>query len=214
MSLVRIVIADDHEMFRAGLKSLVAQEDGLQIVGEAKDGEELLAKLKKVKCDCVVLDLSMPNMDGLEAMEVIGENYSEMRVLVLTMQKDPDHFRQAMNSGACGYVLKDDAYDQLVKAVRTVAAGKKFISPSVSDFRLQKKTAQSTPQAGPPVDILTGREKEVLKLIANGLPNKNIARRLKISIRTAETHRANLMKKVGIRSTAGLVKYALVQDLV
>jgi two-component system, NarL family, response regulator NreC len=212
----RIILTDDHEMFRAGLKSLINQEVQLTVAGEARDGVELLRRLQILNCDCIVLDLSMPNMDGVEAMKIIRRKYPKVKVLVLTMQRDPTHFRRAMEQGAWGYVLKDDAYEQLVLALKTIMAGKKFISPSISAFLTDRFTTWEDPdeQNLPSLESLTYRERQILKLIANGLANKQIALKLNISIRTAETHRLNLNRKLKINSTAGLVKYAIAQGLV
>ena len=214
MSDYKIFLADDHEILRAGLKSLIDKEPNLKVVGQAKDGEELIAQLKSTKCDVVVVDLSMPNVDGLEAIGQIREKYPKTKILVLTMQKDEEHFKRAMKNGALGYLLKDEAFDQLILAIRTVLKGKRFVSPGLSAV-LTDQYVRSLDQAeSSSLEILTNRERQILKLVANGLPNKNIASKLKISIRTVETHRMNLAKKLGLRNTAALVKYAMRKGLV
>ena len=215
MAVYRIILADDHHLFRAGLKSLIEKESEFQIVAEAQDGEQLMQKLQSVKADLIVLDLSMPHMDGLETLKAIRQKYSRLKVLVLTMLKDPEHLKHALNHGADGYLLKDDAYDQLLMALKMVLKkAKKFISPSISTV-VTDHYLRSTEEVGAlSLEILTRREKQILKLVAQGLPNKRIGQQLKISIRTVETHRSNLSRKIGVNNTAALVKYALAKGLV
>jgi len=214
MSKFKIILADDHEIFREGLRSLVDKDQALEIVGEAQDGEELLTQLKKIKCDVVVTDLSMPNMDGIAAIKIIRKKYPKVKILVLTMLKDHEHFKYAMANGASGYLLKDDAFDQLSMAIKLIMKGKQYVSSSVSaletDRFLRSLDEAETPSSG----ILTKRERQVLELVAGGLANKNIASKLKISIRTVEAHRTNLTNKLGIKTTAGLVKFAISKGLV
>ena len=215
--MIKIMLADDHEMFRSGLKGLLEKEPDFKVVGQAKDGEELLEKLSAIKgVDCVVLDLSMPNMDGLATLKEIRKRYSKIRPLVLTMQKDVEHFKHAMASGACGYLLKDSAFDQLVMAIKVIMKGKNYISPIISNL-IAEQYVRSSVESGedePSLEILTEREKEILSLIAKGQANKNIASKLQISIRTVETHRSRLIHKLGIKTAAGLVKYAISKGLI
>jgi len=214
MSKFKIVLADDHEIFREGLKSLVDKDQALEIVGEAQDGEELLTQLKEVKCDVVVTDLSMPNMDGMSAIKTIRRRYPKIKVLVLTMLKDHEHFKHAMINGASGYLLKDDAFDQLSMAIKLMMKGRQYVSPSVSALETDRFLRSLDEAEAPSSEILTKREKQVLKLVAGGLANKNIATKLKISIRTVEAHRTNLTNKLGIKTTAGLVKFAISKGIV
>ena len=213
MSSYRIFITDDHEIMRAGLKSLIDKETMMKVVGEASHGEEMLSALKNTPCDLVGLDLFMPKMDGMVALKTLREKFSNLKILVLTMQKDSQHFKHAMTHGASGYVLKDDAFEQLVKAVTAIMKGHQFVSPSVAALAADRYIRSMDEVSTPSLSILTKREQQILKLIANGLANKNIASKLKISIRTVETHRANLTGKLGIKTTAGLVKYAISKDL-
>ncbi len=157
------------------------------------------------------MDLSMPRMDGMEALEKIQKAHPAIQVLVLTMQKDTEHFQTAMEKGACGYVLKDDAFDQLILAIETVMKGEQFFSPSIMKLRSEELNADKEQRKGksPEITVLSHREQQILKLIAGGLANKNIANQLNISIRTVEAHRSNLTKKLGIKSTASLVRYAV-----
>ncbi|MBF0489530.1 MAG: response regulator transcription factor [Candidatus Omnitrophica bacterium] len=212
--MIKIILADDHEMFRAGLKGLLEKEKDFKIIGQAQDGEELLERLATQHPDCVVMDLSMPNMDGLATLKEIRKRFPKIKALVLTMQKDIEHFKHAMAAGACGYILKDSAFDQLVMAIKMIIKGKTYTSPDISKM-ITDQYVRSIEQADvPSLEILTQREKEVLRFIAQGYANKNIATKLKISIRTVETHRSRFIHKLGIRTAAGLVKYAISKGLV
>lgn len=214
MGALRIILADDHPIFRAGLKGLLEKEPGFKVVAQAGDGEELLEKLSSVKADCVVIDLSMPNMDGLTTLKEIHDKFPKLKCLVLTMQKDAEHFKHAMAAGARGYILKDGAFEQLTMAIKLIMKDKKFISPAIADL-IAEQYVRSMDQEGdePSLEILTSREKEILRLIALGDANKNIAAKLKISIRTVETHRSHLIQKLGLKTPASLVKYAIAKGL-
>lgn len=213
MQQFKVVLADDHEIFREGLKSLVEKDQSLEIVGEAQDGKDLIFQLKNVKCDVIVTDLSMPNMDGMEAIKIIRKKYPKIKILILTMLKDHEHFKHAMSYGASGYLLKDDAFDQLSMAIKLIMKGKKYISPSLSALETDRFLRSLDETESPSVDILTKREKQIIQFVAGGLANKNIATKLNISIRTVEAHRTNLTNKLGIKTTAGLVKFAISKGL-
>lgn len=214
MAAVRIILADDHEILRAGLKGLLDRQLDLKVVAQARDGEELLDKLNSVKADCVVMDLSMPNLDGLATLKEIRQKFPKIKCLVLTMQKDQEHFKRAMAFGALGYVLKDNAFDLLVMAIKMVMKNKTFVSPAMSDLITEQYVRSIKEGDVPSLEILTAREREILRLVAQGDANKNIATRLKISIRTVETHRNRLIHKLGFKTTAALVKYALAKGLI
>ncbi|MCA9399486.1 MAG: response regulator transcription factor [Candidatus Omnitrophica bacterium] len=214
MSGYKIVIADDHEMFREGFIGLVNKIRDLKVVGQARDGRSLLNILRTTQCDIVVIDLSMPNMDGMEALKKINVEYPQTKVLVLTMQKDYEHFKCAMAGGAKGYLLKEDAFGEFAKAVKSIMKDKLYVSPSISLLLTNRFVRSMDNKETPSLDILTKREQQVLKLVASGFLNKNIASRLNISIRTVETHRNNLTNKLGIKNTAGLVKYAISKGLI
>ena len=213
MAALRVVLADDHQMFRSGIKQLLQNDPNIKVVGQAGNGIDLLDILADTKCDCVVLDLSMPQMDGLESLKEITDKYPKTKCIILTMQKDAEHFKHAMSYGACGYVLKDSAFDQLILAIKTVAKGKHFASPDISEIIADQYVRHQDSGDDPSLEILTSREKDVLRLVASGNANKNIASKLKISIRTVETHRSRIIHKLGIKTTAGLVKYALLKGL-
>ena len=210
----KIILADDHKILREGLKSLIEKDPFFRVVGQAKNGEELLALLKTNRSDIVVLDLSMPQMDGIATLKEIRRTFPKIKILILTMQKDQEHFKQAMAGGASGYILKEDAYDQLMLAIKIVLKGKSFVSPTLEHFLADQyiRSLEEGQESSP--NILTKRELQILKLIAQGLSNKNIASKLKLSIRTVEAHRGNLTNKLGIKNTANLVKYAISKGLV
>ncbi len=210
----RIILADDHKIFRAGLKSLIDKESGLKIVGQASDGEDLLVVVHRIKCDLVVLDLSMPKLDGIAALRILSKKYPRLKILILTMLKDNEHFKQAMAAGASGYVLKDDAFEQLVRAVKSVMQNKQYVSSSVLTLDTDCPSRFPDEIQTPSLEILTSREKEILKGIVSGLANKNIAANLKISVRTVEAHRGHLTRKLGIKTTANLVKYAIAKKMI
>lgn len=212
-AVYKIILADDHQILRAGLKDLIEKDKAFKVVGQANDGDELLSLMDSVKCDLIIMDLSMPNRDGMQAIREVRAKFPKVKVLVLTMQKDQEHFKHAMAHGASGYVLKEDAYEQLVMAVKMVLRGKKFVSPTISKLLTDYYVRSLDEAESSSLDILTKREQQILQFIGSGMANKNIASRLKLSIRTVETHRANLGHKLGIKNTAGLVKYALSKGL-
>ena len=210
----KIILADDHEILRTGLKELINKEPSLEVTAEAGDGEELLTRLKSFKCDLIVLDLSMPELDGIAALKEIKKKYPKIKVIILTMQKDQEQFKQCMVHGALGYLHKADAYEQLLIAIKSVLRGKKFISPKIAQAIAERTIRDVNEEDVPSLEILSKKEKEVLKLIAKGLAGKNISSQLNISIRTVETHRFNLTNKLGIKSTAGLTQYAISKNLI
>lgn len=210
----KIIIADDHAIVRVGLKDLVQKDPDLTVVAEARDGQELLDLLSFHRCDLVVADISMPNMDGLTAVKEIHRKYPKVKVLILSMLKDYQHFKELMAHGASGYLVKDDAPEQLVIAIKTILKGNKFVSPSVSKVLVDHQLRSLDDGEIPSLEILTGREQQVLTMIAKGLANKNIAAKLKISIRTVEHHRSNLTDKLGFKTPSALVKYAIDKGLV
>lgn len=214
MKMYRIVLVDDHRMFRAGLKELIDKESDLKVVGQAGHGGDLLSLLKTTKCDLVVLDISMPSLDGISTLEEIKKKFSSVQVLMLTMQKDHEHFKLAMSKGAAGYILKDDAFEGLILAIRAISRGKSFVSPSVASLVTDRFIRSLDDIETPSLEVLTAREKEVLRQIAIGLPNKKIAAKFKISVRTVETHRFHLMEKLGIKNVANLVKFAISKGMV
>ena len=205
-----IVLADDHVMFRQGIKNILERAEDLKVVGEAGDGLELLELLKKTSPDMVILDISMPKLRGLEASREIKMISPGVKVLILTMHRNKEYVYYAISAGAEGYLLKEDADTELFAGIEKIRRGGHYISPLLSgelthELIQTSRSGKLRPQSDP----LTVREREVLKLIAEGITNKEIADLLFISVRTAERHRANIMEKLNIRQTANLVKYAI-----
>lgn len=213
MAKSKIILADDHSLVRGGLKELIHKDPDLTVVAEAEDGQKLLDLLPSTKCDLVVADISMPNMDGLTAIKAIHQKYPKIKILILSMLKDYLHFQTVMANGASGYMVKDDASEELVTAIKIILKGKKYVSPSVTTMLVEREVRSAEEGDAPSLEILTDREKEILMLITNGMANKNIASKLNLSIRTVEHHRSNLTDKLGIKNTASLVKYALSKGL-
>lgn len=207
----RIVLADDHVLVRQGLRRILEGMPDLEVIGEANDGLELLDLLRRVRPDLVVLDIFMPNLRGIEAIHEIRKIHSEVKVLILTMHKDKEYLYLALSAGAKGYLLKEDADRELFSAIEKVRQGKTFISPHFSEevvddlVQIGKGDAKMVFETDP----LTPREREVLKLIAEGKSSKEIAQLLFISVLTVNNHRANIMDKLNMNKATDLVKYAI-----
>jgi len=204
----RVVLADDHALFRAGVRRILEEIEGVAVVGEAADGLELLDLLKRLTPDLVLLDISMPNLRGLEAIQEIRKLCPQTHILMLTMHREGEYLSQALALGAAGYLLKQEADPELVKAVENLRAGRSYLSPQMGDLlpdllRRRREPGGETPE------VLTHREREIIKLLAEGKTSKEIAKLLYISLRTVQNHRANIMRKLNLRRTADLVKYAI-----
>ncbi len=206
----RVVLADDHALFRGGVRRILEEMEGVTVVGEAADGLALLELLKTVTPDLVLLDISMPALRGLEAIREIKKLCPQTQILMLTMHKEPAYLSQALAAGAAGYLLKQEADPELVQAVQRLRVGRSYLSPQIGEIVPDLLRRRQEP-GGEAKEVLTHREKEVLKLLAEGKTSKEIAEMLYISLRTVQNHRANLMRKLHIRRTADLVKYALQQ---
>jgi DNA-binding NarL/FixJ family response regulator len=206
----RVILADDHALVRRGLKLILEENPNLEIAAEVGDGLELLSVLQKINPDLIVLDVSMPNLRGIEAIPEIRRIRPNAKVLMLTMHKEEDYLYQAISAGANGYLLKEDAEKELFSAIEHIKNGKIYISPGLADQSMQNwarmRRGEDDAQH---VESLTVREREILKLIAEGKSNKEIGDLLFISVRTVERHRANMMSKLNIRKTAELVQYAM-----
>jgi two-component system, NarL family, response regulator NreC len=206
----RVLIVDDHAVVRAGIRLLLAQEGDIEPVGEAGTGREAVFQARSLKPDVVLIDVVMPDQTGLEVLPTLLHEHPDMKVLVLSMQDDPRYVREALAAGASGYVLKEAADTEVVAAVREVARGARYVSPDLG-ARLLAAEADAERRAGE--DPLSDREHEVLRLLALGHTNQEIAKQLYISVRTAETHRAHIMQKLNLQSRAELVRYALEKGL-
>jgi DNA-binding NarL/FixJ family response regulator len=205
---LRILVADDHELVRSGIRGLLRARPGWTVVGEAMNGREAANRLKP---DVVILDISMPDLDGLQSTRRILEVVPSTKVVVLTMHDSDQMVRRVLHAGALGYVLKSDLATQLVKAVKYVSAGKQFLTPRISDMVLKGflKIGNQVEKTGHAQTRPTLREIEVIRLLAEGRANKEIAVELRISIRTVETHRAKIMLKLGLHSLTELIHYAI-----
>jgi DNA-binding NarL/FixJ family response regulator len=215
MNTIRILLAEDHTIVRKGLRSLLDGEAGIRVVGEAADGREAVTKVGQLLPDVVVMDIAMPALNGLEATRQIRNRFPKVKVLILTMHADEEYIPQVLQAGASGYVVKQAAPEELVSAVQAVYQGELFLSPSISRTVTQEYARQAEASTGQDHDDpLTPREREVLQLIAEGQPPRQIAHLLCISIKTVETHRAHLMGKLDAHSTAELTQYAIRKGIV
>jgi DNA-binding NarL/FixJ family response regulator len=210
---IRVLIADDHTMIRAGLKTVLAGMDGVVVVGEATDGQAALKLVETLHPDILMTDIAMPQLNGLELTEAVAHRFPATRVIILSMHTAPAYADKAMRTGAAGYLVKDSGTAEVELAVRAVARGESYLSPAVSKHLVSEYVRMAEAQATAP-GPLTPRQLEVLKLIAEGLTTKAIARRLDISAKTADTHRVQLMERLGIHDIAGLVRYAIRAGLI
>ena len=216
MSSVRVVLADDHTIVRQGLHALLASEEDIEVVGEASDGRAAVQKARELSPDVVLMDIAMPELNGIEATRQLTSLLPTARVIILSMYTDPEHVVHALSAGAVGYVRKNDADAELVAAIRTGTHDFPYLSPHI-DRRLieeQLRKLRERAAARQDYDALTPREREVLQLVAEGKPNKRIAATLGIAMRTVEVHRASMMRKLGVADQAGLVRYALRKGIV
>jgi len=213
MTPVRVLLADDHALVRAGIRALLEGLEGVTVVAEAANGIEVLELARKHRPDVVLLDISMPGLGGLEASAQLKQELPEVRVVMLSMHANEEYVLQALRAGAVGYMLKDSATAQLELALQAVMQGETYLSPPISK-QMVEGYLQRVGSEQPAADNLTPRQRQVLQLIAGGHSTKEIAYRLELSVKTVETHRAQLMERLEIRDIAGLVKYAIRSGLV
>jgi two-component system response regulator NreC len=207
---IRVLVVDDHAVVRAGLRRVLDAEADIETVGEAANADRAVFEAMEHKPDVVLMDVMMPGKSGIEGMPALMQAVSDAKVLILSMQDDPRYVQEAFDAGASGYVLKEAADTEVVAAVRAVAGGERYVHPALG-ARLVDAAAAERKRAE--VDPLSEREREVLRLLALGHTNQEIAKLLYISVRTAETHRAHIMQKLGLSSRAELVRYALSEGL-
>jgi DNA-binding NarL/FixJ family response regulator len=211
MQPIRILLADDHALVRAGIRALVQRVSGLEVVAEASDGREALRLVRDCQPDVVLMDIAMPELNGLDALPRIVKQHPKVAVIILSMHASREYVLQALQAGAAGYVLKNAAVDELETAIRTVARGDKYLTPAISEQIIAGVTAAKGEGAGSAAaaESLTQRQREILQLIAEGRTTREIAEILHISVKTVETHRTLLMDRLNLHDVAGLVRYAI-----
>lgn len=212
MNPIRILLADDHDLVRAGFRSLLENFDGVQVVGEAADGQQVLRLVESLKLDLVLMDIAMPELNGLEATARIAKEFPQVRVMVLSMHASEEYARRAIRAGAQGYLLKRASTVELELAVRAVARGEPYLTPAISKHLLSDFARQSGPAS--PLEKLSPRQREVLQLIAEGHSRKEIAEKLSISPKSFDVYRTGIMEQLGIQDTAALVRFAIQNGLV
>ena len=215
MENLRIVLAEDHTILREGLRALLSANPNFEIIGEAQNGREAVRCVEKLEPDLLLMDLSMPRMSGMDAIREIKRRYPEVKIIALTVHKTEEYLLTTLKAGADGYVLKDATHEELVMAIKNVMRGKSYLSPGVSEKVIEGYlSGRESNRSASPWETLSQREREVLKLIAEGFKNKEIAEDLCISLKTVEKHRANLMKKLDLHNAATLTVYAVQKGLV
>ena len=227
-AMIQVLLVDDHDILRQGLKMLLSMQQGIKVVGEARTGREAIAMAKELMPDVVVMDITMPNMDGLEACQHIRNEQPATQVLILTMHESEEYFLQALRMGAAGYLVKKAAPSDLQMAISSIAQGGAFLYPGLAKALIRSFTAHSTVDTcatgdhkmtnssnlAQALQVLTPREIEVLKLVAEGYTNQEIADQLTLSIKTVQAHRANVMEKLELRDVTHLVRFALRYGLI
>jgi len=215
MKKISLLLAEDHTIVRQGLQALLKQSDHIEVIGQAEDGQEAVRKTDELKPAVVLMDISMPILNGIEATRQIKKQHPETKVLILSMHPNEEYIYAALNAGASGYILKQDAHLDLMTAIEVVAKDEVFLSPSVST-KVVKDYLHKASELAPAdkLEKLTSRERQILQLIAEGKTNKQIAGMFFISVKTVETHKGNLKEKLGVRTIADLVKYAVRKGIV
>ena len=208
MKPIRVLLADDHTLVRAGIRSLLENMEGIEVIAEAGDGREALRLVTTHRPDVVLMDIAMPGLNGLEAAARIAKKFPNVRVVILSMHVNEEYVLQALRAGAAGYMVKGADAAELEIAIRAVARGETYLSPMVSKHVVTDYIQRISGETSP-LELLTPRQREVLQLIAEGYSTKKIARTLKISVKTVETHRMQLMERLDIHDIAGLVRYAI-----
>ncbi len=216
MSKIRVLLADDHTIVRQGLIALLESHEDIEVVGEAENGRQAFEKAEQISPDIVVLDITMPYLNGIEATRKIKKLNPEIKVIVLTVHDSEEYVHQILQAGASGYLLKESAVSDLVSAINAVNRGDVFLSPTISKVVVSDyiKHTGGESRAIDSLDVLTSREREVLQLIAEGHTNREVARLLKLSVKTINVHRTRIKEKLNISNTAGLVKYSIKKGMI
>ncbi len=210
---MKILLADDHRIVRDGLRSLLEKQRGMEVIAEARNGRETLQLALEKRPDVVVMDIAMPDLNGIEATRQITGALPQVKVLVLSMHSEKRFVTEVLRAGASGFLLKDCALEELVRAISAVVANQTYLTPGIAGIVIEDYVRRLPPSDSSPSSTLTGREREVLQLIAEGWSTKEIAARLHISVKTAETHRRRIMEKLDIYTIADLTKYAIREGL-
>jgi DNA-binding NarL/FixJ family response regulator len=207
---IRVLLADDHAILRKGVRMLIHTQPDMEVVGEARTGREAIAEARRLKPDIVVMDVSLPELNGIESTRQICDELSRTKVIALSMHKDSVYVREILRAGARGYLLKDSEDEDLLKAIRAVYRGEAYLSPAISDAVL----TDYRKHVSNPVDLLTSREREILTMVAEGKTNKEIAQALNLSVYTVESHRGSVMEKLNLHNTGDIVRFALRNGLI
>ena len=210
---MRILLVDDHEIFLEGLRGILEKQRDMTVVGEAREGRAAVRLARELSPDVVIMDITMPGLNGIEATRMIVADDAGAKVIALTMHSTRRFMAEALKAGACGYLLKESASAELIQAIRTVVAGKSYLSPKITDVVVSDYVRHVPSDRGASFAALTPREREVLQLVAEGKSTKEIAGLLHVSAKTVEAHRAQVMEKLRIRSVAGLTKFAVSEGL-
>ncbi len=216
MKEIKVLLAEDHTIVRKGIRSLIDGETGIIVVGEAEDGREAIEKVEKLQPHVVVMDIAMPGLNGIEATHQLKRRFPEINVLILSMYASEEYIFQTLRAGASGYLLKKSVPKDLIAAIKATSKGEPFLSPTISQTIVNDyiRKAETAKQHDDPYQQLTQREREVLQLLAEGVPNRIIAKHLFVSVKTIETHRAHIMTKLNINNTADLTRYAIRKGLI
>ena len=206
---ISIILSDDHPLLRKGLKDIIEEHEAWHVVGEASDGERTLELIEQCNPDIMIIDIDMPKLNGLEVARIVKKRKLAVGLIILTMYEKETFFNRAMDLGVMGYVIKDSAATEIVDAIKSVAAGKYYISPSISGFLVKRGQYASDDAVG--ISLLTATERRVLKMVAENMTTKDIANELFIGIRTVETHRLNICQKLNLHGTNALLRFALAQ---
>ena len=206
---IRVLLVDDHAVLRDGLKSLLGRESDIEVVGDVGDGREALAAVESLQPDVVVTDISMPGLNGIESVRILRQDYPRLRIIILSMHSSQEYVIQSLQAGANGYVVKQADASDVLAAIRAVIAGGAYLSPAISQYLIDDYLSRTPEQLSGPK--LTTREREVAQLIAEGKSTREVSEALTVSVKTAETHRMNIMKKLNAKNTADIIKYALKQ---
>lgn len=211
---IRILIADDHQLFREGIVNLLSASPQIEIVDQAGNGQEAIEKAKKLKPDIVIMDLSMPVINGVDATRILHKELPEIRVLALSMHADKNYIKEALEAGVSGYLFKNCTYDQLIEAINTVYQGEKYLSAKITEVLIRDYLSKEEEEVHDNSEELSERESEILKLMAEGKSTREIADLLFISVKTVGTHKQHILEKLNLKSSADLIKYAIKKGIV